>query len=113
MKQHRYQRQSGVALVEFTLIAPLLLILIFITTEFGRAYYQYNTITKSVREAVRYLSVRSAGVDEDKATNIIVYGNPGGTGSRIFAGLSKSNVSIPARATVGSYPIMNTVTITV
>lgn len=113
MKQLRYKRQSGVALVEFTLVAPLLLVLIFITTEFGRAYYQYDTIAKSVREAARYLSVRSAGVDVDKATNIVVYGNTAGTGSPIVTGLSASKVSIPARGTLGSNPTMNTVTVIV
>ena len=54
-------KQNGVALVEFALILPLLLLLTFITTEFGRAVYQYNTITKSVRDAVRYLSTQTPG----------------------------------------------------
>ena len=40
---HQSQRQRGVALVEFALILPLLLVLTFITTEFGRALYEYQT----------------------------------------------------------------------
>ena len=52
------KKQNGVALVEFALVLPLLLILTFITTEFGRALYQYNTIAKSLRDASRYLSAQ-------------------------------------------------------
>jgi Flp pilus assembly protein TadG len=111
LKTHRGQR--GVALVEFALVLPLVLVMTCVTTELGRAYYQYNTITKSVREAARYLSVRTAGVDEINAKNIVVYGNPDAVGSPIVAGLTLANVSIPPRGTVGSYPILNTVTVTV
>ena len=53
--------QRGVAIVEFALILPFLLLLTFITTEFGRAIYQYNTLTKSVRDAARYLSIQMPG----------------------------------------------------
>ena len=107
------KREQGVALVEFALTRPMLLFLILITTEFGRAYYQYQTITKSVREAARYLSVRSPGVDTAKAKNIVVYGNPGGTGTPVLPGLTLSNVPDPTWGTIGSYPAINIVTIKV
>jgi len=106
-------REQGVALVEFSLMMPMVLMLIFVTTEFGRAYYQYNTITKSVRKAARYLSVRAQNVDVGKAKNIIVYGNPAGTGSPVVPGLSLSNVPDPSYALTGTFPVLNTVTVTV
>jgi hypothetical protein len=107
------KKQEGIALIEFALMLPLLIMLIFLTTEFGRAYYQYDTITKSVREAARYLSVRAQGTGIANAKNIIVYGNPGGTGSPILSGLSLSNVPDPVWSTTGSYPVVNTVTVSV
>ena len=107
------KKQKGVALVEFALIVPLLVILIFLTTEFGRAYYQYNTITKGVREAARYLSVRAQGVGVANAKNIIIYGNPAGTGSPLLASLTLSNVPDPVWSSTGSYPVLNTVTVSV
>ncbi|WP_438999322.1 TadE/TadG family type IV pilus assembly protein, partial [Variovorax beijingensis] len=55
MKRTSNRRQRGVALVELALITPLLLLLTFITTEFGRAMYEYNLVVKSTRDAVRYL----------------------------------------------------------
>ena len=107
------RQQRGAALVEFALVLPLMLMMTCLVTEFGRAYYQYNTITKSVREAVRYLSVRAANVDIDKAKNIAVYGNPAGTGTPLAPGLSITNVSIPDRGTAGSYPTFSTVSVVV
>ncbi len=108
MKNHK-----GVALVEFALVLPLLVMLLFLTTEFGRAYYQYDTITKAVRQSARYLSVRAQGTGIANARNIIVYGNPNGTGSPRIAGLTQSNVPDPVWSTTGSYPVMNTVTVSV
>jgi Flp pilus assembly protein TadG len=107
------KRQRGVALIEFALLLPFMLTLIYMVTEIGRAYYQYNTIAKSVREAVRYLSVRAPNVDVDKARNIVVYGNPNGTGKPLALGLSLSNVPVPTWGTTGTYPALNTVTISV
>ena len=106
-------RQRGVALVEFALILPFLLMMIVITTELGRAIYYYGTLAKSVREAARYLSVRAPNTDLAQARNIIVYGNPAGTGSPQVPGLSTSNVPGPAYTLTGSYPAMNLVTVTV
>jgi Flp pilus assembly protein TadG len=105
------KRQQGVALVEFALLLPFMLVLVMSVTEIGRAYYQYNTIAKSVREAARYLSVRAPNVDVDKARNIVVYGNTNGTGAPLALGLSLSNVPAPTWGTTGNYPALNTVTI--
>lgn len=108
--------QHGVALVEFTLMLPFLLLLTFITTEFGRALYQYNTLAKSVRDAARYLSVQSPGADITQAAqNLVVYGkpNPGPGDPPVAQGLSTSNVPAPTWQQEGANPIINTVTIQV
>jgi len=49
-------KQHGLAAIEFTLILPFLLLLIFSCAEFGRMLYQYNALNTSVRDASRYLS---------------------------------------------------------
>lgn len=105
------KRQIGVALVEFALILPMLLLLTFITTEFGRALYQYNTLTKSVRDAVRYLSIQTPGTHTTEASNLIVYGNLAGTGSPLAVGLSLTNVPTPTWQNEGSNPVISTVTV--
>ena len=108
-------KQTGVALVEFALILPLLLILTFVTTEYSRALFQYNILTKSVRDSARYLSVQSPGdtTKYAKAKNLVVYGNPAGTGSPLVIGLTTSLVPNPVWLEVGSAPRINTVTIRV
>ncbi len=105
--------QRGAALIELALILPLLLLLTFITTEFGRAMYQYNTITKSVRDAVRYLSVQTPGTGFAEAQNLIVHGNLAGSGPPLVIGLNASHVLAPTWQPSGSIPAINTVTITV
>jgi len=107
------KRQRGVAIVEFALILPFLLVLTFITTEFGRAIWQYNTLTKSVRDSARYLSIQTP---EDplaiaKARNLTIYGNLTGTGTPLAAGLTTSNVPSPTWQTAGSGPVIKTVTV--
>ena len=107
-------KQSGVALIELALIIPLLLLLTFITTEFGRAMYEYNAVTKSTRDAVRYLSFQTPGTHIAEAQNLVVYGNLAGTGTPLVRGLSLANV--PAAScctwqTAGTNPVINTVTV--
>lgn len=112
-------RQSGVALIEFALVLPLLIILSVLTTEFGRALYQYNTIVKSVRDASRYLSVQDptiATTDPGKVTTakrLVVYGNPAGNGASLAPGLEMSQVPDPIWGKYGTNPTINTVTIRV
>lgn len=105
------KRQKGVALVEFALVLPFLLLLTMITTEFGRAMYQYNTLTKSVRDAVRYLSLQTPGTKIPEARNLLVYGNLAGTGTPLALGLTTSHVPNPTWQTAGTNPVINTVTV--
>ena len=70
--------QSGVALVEFALILPVLLVLTVATTEIGRALYEYNTLAKAVRNAARYMSMQDPA-DANAAPvarNLVRFGRP-------------------------------------
>lgn len=80
------QRQQGLAIVEFAIVLPLLLVLLLATAEFGRALYQYNTLTKAVRDGARYLSeniyvgqslmINQEGIDA--AESLVVCGRTNG-----------------------------------
>ncbi|HEX2531971.1 MAG TPA: TadE/TadG family type IV pilus assembly protein [Burkholderiaceae bacterium] len=107
------KKQHGVALIELALILPLLLLLTFIATEFGRAMYQYNTIAKSVRDAARYLSIQTPGTHTTEARNLVVYGNLAGTGTPLAIGLDLAQVPLPTWQTAGATPLINTVTVRV
>lgn len=107
--------QTGVALVEFALVLPLLLALLLVTAELGRAVYCYNNITKAVRDSVRYLSVQSPGTHVAEARNLILYGQVDDNDNPplLDSGLTAANVEAPVWQTAGSDPVINTVTVRV
>ncbi len=53
--------EGGAALVEFALIAIILLVLVFGMVDFGRAIYAKNSITHAAREGGRYAAVHAPG----------------------------------------------------
>lgn len=107
-------RQRGVAVVEFAMALPLLLIMSILVVELGRALYQYNAIAKSVRDAARYLSMQLPDTQVVQAKNLVVFGNPEGTGTPLLPGLSvATHVPDPTWQPAGADPVINTVTIRV
>ena len=51
--------QRGTALIEFTLVLPLLLVLTVAAIDFGRAFFVKNVLEQSAREGVRLFAVSS------------------------------------------------------
>jgi Flp pilus assembly protein TadG len=96
--------QRGVAAIEMAITLPVLLLLLVATAELGRAFYQYNTLSKSIRNAVRYLSTEAiegeSGVidlTDAKVTatkNLVVYSNTSGGGEPIIASLDLADVIV-------------------
>lgn len=78
------RNQRGVATVELALLTPIFLVLLMGVAEFGHALYQYNTLTKAVRDGAQYLARygMAAGVvaptpdQETAARCLVVYGLP-------------------------------------
>ena len=105
LQLQRFQKdESGLQLVEATIVIPIFLILFAATAEFGRYFYEYTTLAKAVQAGSRYLStVPVGGASDTAAKNLIVYGNVGGTGSPILTGLSTSNIDITR---IGEYPLV-------
>jgi Flp pilus assembly protein TadG len=90
-------------MVEFVIVAPFLLLLMLLIGEFGRLLFQYNTISKSVREGARYLAGHAPGtlnvmILTDKlrteTTNMVVYGNPNGGTDALVSGLAPGHISV-------------------
>jgi len=57
----RLGNEQGVALVEFALVLPLLLLVIFAIVDFGRALAFWNDQTHLANEAARYAVVNGCG----------------------------------------------------
>ncbi len=52
------QPGQGQTLVEFALVAPLLLLMVFLTIDFGRLVYTYGAIAWAAREGARLASLQ-------------------------------------------------------
>ncbi|MGE5190335.1 MAG: TadE/TadG family type IV pilus assembly protein [Gemmatimonadota bacterium] len=56
---------GGQSLVEFALVAPILLLLVIGIAEFGRAWMAHNVVTGAAREAVRIAAVNASSTSTD------------------------------------------------
>ncbi len=103
VKHHQrfFRGQRGQEIIEFAFMLPLLALLLAGVIEFGRAFYEYNILSKSVRNAARYLSaaeISSTGTIPatyaTRARNIAVYGNIGSSGTPALPGLSTGQINV-------------------
>jgi Flp pilus assembly protein TadG len=92
----RYHRSRGVAAVEFALLLTPMIVMMFGATEFGRAIYTYNTLDKTVRDAVRHLSQHGPGdaTIQAEARCLAVFGNTTCAGNAIAPGLAIGSVTL-------------------
>ena len=96
------KQQRGLAATEFAIALPLIVLLALAVTELGRGLYQYNTLTKAVRQGARHLSDVAIGpvgtidiAPHIAATqNLVVYGDTGGGATPMLPGLTTADVSI-------------------
>ena len=58
----RYSQPRGQSMVEFSMVLPILMVVIFGLLEVGRAVFMYAAVTNASREAVRYAT--AYGVNE-------------------------------------------------
>ncbi len=97
--------RRGVATIEFAIMLSLVLVpLTFGVTELGRAAYQYNTMTKMVRDAARHLSEVTPGTSTLAVKCLAITGvatNNGTTcsGSVLIPGLTVGHVTVCDRVT--------------
>lgn len=120
---NRYRKQRGVAAVELAILLTFVLVpLLFGMTEFGRALYQYNGLTKATRDAARFLSARGPGdpADIGSAQCMTVYGNQTCTGTPLVPNLTTAMVSVCDSSNCPSHlsqptgsGVINLVTVTV
>ncbi|MBV7545227.1 pilus assembly protein [Pseudomonas sp. PDM26] len=116
--KHR-QRQQGLAIVEFTLVLPVLLLLLLAFGEFGRMLYQYNLLLQASRDADRFVASQAwnstlgaVALSDTLLTqtqNVAVYGVPANTGTAVVSGLTTGNVVVAA---VGTDHVRVTITYT-
>ena len=102
--------ERGAALVEFTVLMPLLFALMAGFIEFGMAMQRHHLVQKSLRDSTRYLA-QVPGFDSTTpidatpcnntptgqaliAKNLAIYGNIGGTGTPKIVGWGYDGVCV-------------------
>jgi Flp pilus assembly protein TadG len=104
---HGSHRQRGLAMVEFVLTAPVLLLLLFGTVEFGHFLIQYSTLNDAVRNAARYVAgVALSGTTgelvqgaawtslQTEGQNLAVFGNKAGSGTALLPSLNLGQITV-------------------
>jgi len=96
-------RQRGLALVETAITLPFLLFVMLAACEFTFAFVQHTTLTKAVRDGVRYAAEEAidgtltfdltAAIRND-ARRLVVYGNTAGAGAPVAVGLTVGDVTV-------------------
>ena len=59
LARRRGKREDGQTLVEFTLVLPIFLLVLFAIVDFGMAFHAWITVTNSAREGARIGAVRA------------------------------------------------------
>ena len=90
------RRENGTHMVELAIVLPVMLVLLGGLAEFGRFFYTYTTLTSAVRAGARHACKweRNASWTFPETSNMVVYGDFGGSGSPILPGLSTANVVV-------------------
>lgn len=100
-------KQKGTSTVEFAMMLPILLMLIFMVTELGTMFYRLNAVTKSVQDAARYLSDVSVNqkisLTNAQVKNLICSGNIGGVGAQIVPECQAKLVLDPAPSSAAGH----------
>jgi Flp pilus assembly protein TadG len=111
-------RSRGQGLVEFALVVPMLLLLLFGTIQVGITYGGYNGLINSVREAARYGSVCGTGTSCGSltASHLIsgiqtgVFGYKGGSPGAVVSYTSYNTQNMADPTSLPSWNIQITVT---
>lgn len=117
----RKQNEQGAALVEFAILAPLLILLLFGIIEFGYTMGQLNDVRHGSREAARLAAVNAGTVNAMATTACDSMSISGGvfsftdgntTGNEATVSLSATRISLTGLPFVSSF-LPNTLTDTV
>jgi len=102
--KHSPARQRGVAVIEFTIVLPFMLFMMLAVAELGRAFFQYNTLTRAVQDGARYTAGNSfAGSTQtvsvtaalESATgNLLAYGTTIGSSAPVLPNFSSTDVTV-------------------
>lgn len=103
----RLRSRRGNAMVEFALASGVLVPLFLGTFQFGYTFYVYNLLCTQMRAGARYASLKTfqcSSIDTFKTQvkNMVMYGNPDGTGTLIEPGLTAAQLDVEVKDVNGN-----------
>lgn len=98
MNLRKFKSEKASVAVEFALIVPLLLTLIFGITDFGRLFYAQISITSASREGARYSSLISGGASITDIRTLVYSSAP--NACRVAQLSTCANVTVAAAPTL-------------
>ena len=78
-------RQGGLVAVELAITLPLILLVMLAAAEFGRAIYQYTTLTKAVETGTRFYASDQT-ILVSTINNLVATGSPDGSDAALLPG---------------------------
>lgn len=99
-KFNNSKKIKGAVAIEFALVMTFILVPLFLgSVELGRLIYQYNALTKSVRDSTKYLSTVASTVPNyakfvSDAKCLAIYANIGCNGSPVVINLADKHIII-------------------
>lgn len=121
-----FHHQRGLAMVEFAISVPVILLLMFGSFEFGHLMIEYSALNDGVRNAARYVAGAALQGTADtmvtggqwstlaqQGQNLAVFGNIGGTGNAILPALTAGQIAVTQDTVnrnitvVASYPYVS------
>ena len=85
--------ERGSTLVEFSIAVTIFVTAMFAVMEFGRALWVHNALTDAARRGARYATLHTQA-DSASVKNVVVYGNPEGSGQPMLNNLSTGIVNV-------------------
>jgi Flp pilus assembly protein TadG len=107
---NRLGSRRGNALVEFALASLILIPMYFGAFQFGYTFYVYNLLCSQIRAAARYGSIRTFNAGSNSSItafstavkNVVIKGNPDGSGTVIEPGITAANLEVLLLGTNGN-----------
>jgi Flp pilus assembly protein TadG len=104
--------ERGSLVVEFVIVLPLILGMLVLVAEFGRAFWYHQIVTKGVRDGVRYLSRAPAAELADftlRARYLAMTGQPDSSATPAHGWWTDiATVTVSAPEEVGAPPTFRT-----
>jgi Flp pilus assembly protein TadG len=85
--------ERGSTLVEFAIGVTVFATAMFAVLEFSRALWAHNALTDAARRGARYATMNLES-NSAEVKNVVVYGNPAGTGNPMLPNLSTTDVDV-------------------